>query len=72
MKSDFVLNLQRKRSNYSHPDQATSQANSLVLLSSNKEYFIVRVFDIDTDSPDIYIFNGNLLSYENLENIIES
>ena len=39
---------------------------------ANKEYFIVRVFDIDTDSPDIYIFNGNLLSYENLENIIES
>lgn len=37
----------------------------------NKKYFIVRVFDIDTTHPDVYIFNGNLLSNENLVSIIE-
>lgn len=38
---------------------------------ANKQYYIVRVFDIDTAHPDIYIFNGNLLSNENLVGIIE-
>lgn len=34
MNSNFISNLQKKRCNYNHPDQATSQANSLILLSS--------------------------------------
>ena len=34
MVSDFISTLQKKRCNYNHPDQATSQANSLILLSS--------------------------------------
>ena len=31
---NFISELQRKRCDYNHPDQATSQANSLNLLSS--------------------------------------
>ena len=34
MDSNFISNLQKKRCNYNHPDQATCQANSLILLSS--------------------------------------
>ena len=34
MNSNFISNLQKKRCNYNHPDQATCQANSLILLSS--------------------------------------
>ena len=57
MKSDFILNLQRKRSNYSHPDQATSQANSLVLLSSGiyteEERFVFELLQNAVDAHSI-------------------
>lgn len=56
MSSQFIENLQRKRSNYSHPDQATSQANSLVLLSSGiyteEERFIFELLQNAVDAHD--------------------
>lgn len=62
MKSDFILDLQRKRSNYSHPDQATSQANSLVLLSSGiyteEERF---VFELLQNAVDAHNSNTSCL-----------
>ena len=62
MLPQFIENLQRKRSNYSHPDQATSQANSLILLSSGiyteEERFIFELLQNAVDAHDN--FNGFL------------
>lgn len=58
MAPDFITTLQKKRCNYNHPDQATSQANSLILLSSGiyteEERFVFELLqnavDAHTDS----------------------
>lgn len=54
MASDFIQNLQRKRCDYNHPDQATSQANSLILLSSGiyteEERFVFELLQNAVDA----------------------
>jgi hypothetical protein len=54
MKSNFISNLQKKRCNYNHPDQATSQANSLILLSSGiyteEERFVFELLQNAVDA----------------------
>lgn len=54
MDSNFILNLQKKRCNYNHPDQATSQANSLILLSSGiyteEERFVFELLQNAVDA----------------------
>ncbi|MBO7226678.1 MAG: hypothetical protein J6V33_03755, partial [Bacteroidales bacterium] len=54
MISNFIQNLQRKRCNYNHPDQATSQANSLILLSSGiyteEERFVFELLQNAVDA----------------------
>lgn len=58
MNSTFIPNLQKKRCNYNHPDQATSQANSLILLSSGiyteEERFVFELLQnaVDAHSED--------------------
>ena len=63
MKADFIYNLQRKRCNYNHPDQATSQANSLILLSSGiyteEERF---VFELLQNAVDAHSDSSSTLS----------
>lgn len=54
----FITNLQSKRCDYNHPDQATSQANSLILLSSGiyteEERFVFELLQnaVDAHSDD--------------------
>lgn len=59
---NFIKNLQKKRCNYNHPDQATSQANSLVLLSSGiyteEERF---VFELLQNAVDAHYDESQLL-----------
>lgn len=54
MTPNFINNLQRKRCNYNHPDQATSQANSLILLSSGiyteEERFVFELLQNAVDA----------------------
>lgn len=54
MTPNFIQNLQKKRCNYNHPDQATSQANSLILLSSGiyteEERFIFELLQNAVDA----------------------
>ena len=54
MVSDFISTLQKKRCNYNHPDQATSQANSLILLSSGiyteEERFVFELLQNAVDA----------------------
>lgn len=54
MNSTFISNLQKKRCNYNHPDQATSQANSLILLSSGiyteEERFVFELLQNAVDA----------------------
>ena len=54
MKANFIQNLQKKRCNYNHPDQATSQANSLILLSSGiyteEERFVFELLQNAVDA----------------------
>ena len=54
MTPDFIKKLQRKRCNYNHPDQATSQANSLILLSSGiyteEERFVFELLQNAVDA----------------------
>lgn len=54
MDSNFISNLQKKRCNYNHPDQATSQANSLILLSSGiyteEERFVFELLQNAVDA----------------------
>ena len=54
MTPNFISNLQRKRCNYNHPDQATSQANSLILLSSGiyteEERFVFELLQNAVDA----------------------
>ena len=54
MNSNFISNLQKKRCNYNHPDQATSQANSLILLSSGiyteEERFVFELLQNAVDA----------------------
>lgn len=56
MTPQFIQGLQTRRSNYNHPDQATSQANSLVLLSSGiyteEERFIFELLQNAVDAHD--------------------
>lgn len=56
MTPQFIQGLQTRRSQYSHPDQATSQANSLVLLSSGiyteEERFIFELLQNAVDAHD--------------------
>lgn len=51
---NFISNLQKKRCNYNHPDQATSQANSLILLSSGiyteEERFVFELLQNAVDA----------------------
>lgn len=58
----FIRDLQKRRCNYNHPDQATSQANSLVLLSSGiyteEERF---VFELLQNAVDAHSDKSNLL-----------
>lgn len=58
----FIQDLQKRRCNYNHPDQATSQANSLVLLSSGiyteEERF---VFELLQNAVDAHSEKSNLL-----------
>lgn len=50
----FITDLQQKRCNYNHPDQATSQANSLILLSSGiyteEERFVFELLQNAVDA----------------------
>ena len=59
----FIRDLQKRRCNYNHPDQATSQANSLVLLSSGiyteEERF---VFELLQNAVDAHSEKANLLA----------
>ena len=54
----FIENLQKKRCNYNHPDQATSQANSLILLSSGiyteEERFVFELLQNAVDAHNDY------------------
>ena len=54
MTTKFIKYLQRKRCNYNHPDQATSQANSLILLSSGiyteEERFVFELLQNAVDA----------------------
>ena len=54
MTPNFISNLQKKRCNYNHPDQATSQANSLILLSSGiyteEERFVFELLQNAVDA----------------------
>lgn len=54
MTSNFIQTLQKKRCNYNHPDQATSQANSLILLSSGiyteEERFVFELLQNAVDA----------------------
>ena len=54
MNSNFISNLQKKRCNYNHPDQATCQANSLILLSSGiyteEERFVFELLQNAVDA----------------------
>ena len=54
MVPDFISTLQKKRCNYNHPDQATSQANSLILLSSGiyteEERFVFELLQNAVDA----------------------
>lgn len=54
MTPNFIKNLQKKRCNYNHPDQATSQANSLILLSSGiyteEERFVFELLQNAVDA----------------------
>ena len=60
---DFIHTLQKKRCNYNHPDQATSQANSLILLSSGiyteEERF---VFELLQNAVDAHSDSSNTLN----------
>ena len=62
MVSNFIQTLQKKRCNYNHPDQATSQANSLILLSSGiyteEERF---VFELLQNAVDAHSDESNVL-----------
>ena len=62
MNPDFISGLQKKRCNYNHPDQATSQANSLILLSSGiyteEERF---VFELLQNAVDAHSDESNVL-----------
>lgn len=57
MNTDFIRNLQNKRCDYNHPDQATSQANSLILLSSGiyteEERFVFELLQNAVDAHSI-------------------
>lgn len=59
---NFIHTLQKKRCNYNHPDQATSQANSLILLSSGiyteEERF---VFELLQNAVDAHSNTSNIL-----------
>ena len=54
MAPNFISTLQKKRCNYNHPDQATSQANSLKLLSSGiyteEERFVFELLQNAVDA----------------------
>ena len=54
MNSNFIKNLQKRRCVYNHPDQATSQANSLILLSSGiyteEERFVFELLQNAVDA----------------------
>lgn len=62
MVPNFIHTLQKKRCNYNHPDQATSQANSLILLSSGiyteEERF---VFELLQNAVDAHSDISNVL-----------
>lgn len=62
MVPNFIHTLQKKRCNYNHPDQATSQANSLILLSSGiyteEERF---VFELLQNAVDAHSDISNIL-----------
>lgn len=62
MNPGFISGLQKKRCNYNHPDQATSQANSLILLSSGiyteEERF---VFELLQNAVDAHSDESNVL-----------
>ncbi len=62
MVPNFIHTLQKKRCNYNHPDQATSQANSLILLSSGiyteEERF---VFELLQNAVDAHSDTSNIL-----------
>ena len=57
MTSNFIRTLQKKRCNYNHPDQATSQANSLILLSSGiyteEERFVFELLQNAVDAHSV-------------------
>ena len=54
MDNSFIRTLQKKRCDYNHPDQATSQANSLILLSSGiyteEERFVFELLQNAVDA----------------------
>ena len=59
MEHSFIRTLQKKRCDYNHPDQATSQANSLILLSSGiyteEERFVFELLQNAVDAHnDVY------------------
>ncbi len=64
---NFINNLQRKRCNYNHPDQATSQANSLILLSSGiyteEERFVFELLQnaVDAHSDELSVLDVKMI-----------
>ena len=71
MVPDFIHTLQKKRCNYNHPDQATSQANSLILLSSGiyteEERFVFELLQnaVDAHNDTLGTLNVKMLIEEN-------
>ena len=63
----FISNLQKKRCDYNHPDQATSQANSLILLSSGiyteEERFVFELLQnaVDAHSDDSKLLDVKMI-----------
>ena len=66
----FLSKLQAKRCNYNHPDQATSQANSLILLSSGiyteEERFVFELLQnaVDAHSDSSTTLNVRMVIQE--------
>lgn len=67
MNPDFISGLQKKRCNYNHPDQATSQANSLILLSSGiyteEERFVFELLQnaVDAHSDELSVLDVKMI-----------
>jgi HSP90 family molecular chaperone len=71
MNPNFIKNLQKRRCNYNNPDQATSQANSLILLSSGiyteEERFVFELLQnaVDAHNEESELLNVRMIINDN-------